>query len=117
MSVPGPKDLLVRLHELPFAPSGVPVRLAGREALRQAMAAQEAAPSRVRYDGFDQVEIWETTDPEVVLAEYDICGTVTATGAPFRLRQVLLLRARAGEIVLTRGYLNPAALAAVLSPT
>jgi uncharacterized protein len=100
-------------HELPFAPPGAPRRIEGREALRALMNAQSGR-SPVTYEGFENLTVWETTDPEVIIAEYEIAGT-GADGAGFRIPQLLVLRVRDGRIALTRSYLNPAQLAALMS--
>ena len=133
-TAPGPREVLARLHELtvtdeaaavdlyaedavhelPFAPAGAPARIEGRETLRQMMAAQ-GGRSPVKYEAFENVHVWETTDPEVIIAEYEIVGTVVSTGAEFRIPQLLILRVRAGQILLTRSYLNPVQLAELLA--
>jgi uncharacterized protein len=68
----------------------------------------------VRYDAFENVVIRETTDAEVIIAEYEVVGTITAGDRAVRLEQLMLLRARDGEIVLTRSYFSPGELAALL---
>jgi ketosteroid isomerase-like protein len=104
------------VHEIPFAPPGTPTRIEGREALRAAMSAQGDGRSPVAYERFENLTVWEATDPDVVIAEYEIVGTVSATSAVFRFPQLLVLRARDGHIVQTRGYFNPTQLAQLLAP-
>ncbi|GAA4495280.1 hypothetical protein GCM10023191_035770 [Actinoallomurus oryzae] len=53
------------VHEIPFAPAGAPARVEGREALRRLMDAQGRSP--VKYQSFENVQVWETTDPEVII--------------------------------------------------
>jgi ketosteroid isomerase-like protein len=98
------------VHELPFAPAGAPARVEGRETLRQMMNTQ-GGRSPVKYRGFENVQVWETTDPEVIIAEYEVVGTVVSTGAGFRFPQLLVLRVREGQILLSRSYLDPGQLA------
>jgi len=104
------------VHVIPFAPPGRPSRIEGREALRAAMTAQGGDRSPVTYDRFDHFTVWEDTERDAVIAEYEAVGTVRATGAEFRFPQLLVLRARDGRIVETRGYFNPTQLAQLLAP-
>jgi ketosteroid isomerase-like protein len=93
------------IHELPFAPSGIPARIEGKESIRAYLTAISDTPMTHR--SFDNMTIYETTDPEVVIAEYDAVGEVTATGQPYRLRYLQIARVRDGQIVLWRDYWNP----------
>ncbi|MFB9833522.1 nuclear transport factor 2 family protein [Actinoallomurus acaciae] len=102
------------VHEIPFAPAGAPARVEGQEALRRLMDAQ-GGRSPVKYQGFENVQVWDTTDPEVIIAEYEVVGTVVSTGAGFRLSQLLILRVRDGRILLTRSYLDPGRFAELLA--
>lgn len=130
---PSPRELLDRLHELtlqdgaathelyaedavhevPFAPAGTPSRIEGRETLRQMMSAEGDAP--VEFQEFADRVVYETSDPEVVIAEYHIVGRITATGQQFRFPNLLVLRARDGKIVNTRSYFNPSQFAELVS--
>ncbi|MGW4210439.1 nuclear transport factor 2 family protein [Lentzea sp. NPDC004789] len=100
------------VHELPFAPPGAPKRLDGREAIRALMNAQGSGPSPVQYQAFENVVVWETTDPEVIVAEYELVGNVS--GEPFRVPNLLVLRVRDGRIRLTRSYFDSTQLAELL---
>jgi len=102
------------VHELPFAPPGAPKRLDGREAIRALMNAQGSGPSPVEYQAFENVVVWDTTDPEVIIAEYELVGKVVGTGAQFRVPNLLVLRVREGKILLTRSYFNPSQFAELL---
>ncbi|MEV4125454.1 nuclear transport factor 2 family protein [Nocardia sp. NPDC049707] len=96
------------VFELPFLPPGAQHPEVGREAFR----AHLVAGARIqRFDSVDDVHIHETADPEVVISEYRINGTVLATGKPFDLRIINVSRVRAGLIVSTRSYSNPLAAA------
>ena len=103
--------------ELPFAPPGVPRRLQGREAIRGFL---RAAGGRARAAGrrivrYDRVVVHDTTDPEVIVAEFDLHG-VGPTGEAYRLPFIQVLRVRGGEIVFMRDYFAAAPLEAVLRP-
>ncbi|GAA3539307.1 nuclear transport factor 2 family protein [Amycolatopsis ultiminotia] len=99
--------------EWPYRPEGVPGRLAGRERIREFLTTQ--AESFVRFDEYRNVVIHETTDPEVVIVEYDAHGTVVPTGAPLHQTIIAVLRIRDGLVVSYRDYLNPLVLAEALA--
>jgi uncharacterized protein len=95
--------------EVPFAgPPGMPVRLAGREAIRAYSRQVMASP--LRLEDFEVVELYQTQDPEVVIAEMRTKGTVTATGRPFTATSIQILRIRDGHIVLFRDFPDPRGL-------
>lgn len=102
------------VHELPFAPPGAPKRLDGRETIRQMMNAQGGSTAPVEYENFENVVVWETTDPEVVIAEYELVGKIVASGEQFRVPNLLVLRVRDSRILLTRSYFNPNQFAELL---
>lgn len=52
------------------------------------------------------ITIHETTDPEVIVAEFEYQGTVVETGEPFALPGIFVLRVRDGEIVSSRDYFD-----------
>lgn len=98
--------------EMPFAPPGVPERSeTGEEELRARFA--RSAKER-EYHKVDSVRIHETTDPEVVIAEYRVHGRVVATGRPFVLPFICVITVRDGRIVHSRDYANPVAGAVAL---
>lgn len=59
--------------------------------------------------------IHETKDPEVVIVEYDVHGTVVPTGAPLHQTIIAVIRVRDGLVVSYRDYLNPLVLAETLA--
>ena len=52
------------------------------------------------------VTIHETTDPEVIVAEFEYRGTVVDTGERFTQPAIFVVRVRDGEIVSSRDYLD-----------
>ncbi|MFC7619670.1 nuclear transport factor 2 family protein [Microlunatus sp. GCM10028923] len=92
-------------HELPFAPPGVPAHLRGREPIRRYLTSITTTPLEITE--FRDLVVHDTADPEVIIAEYEAAGVVTATGRPYSVRYVQLLRARDGEIVTWRDYWSP----------
>ena len=98
--------------ELPFAvPGGL--RLEGRAALRQHFTRASSAPLRLVPQ---HVVLHETSDPEVVIAEYDYRGEVSSTGHTFVGSNVQIVRVRDGLIVASRDFHDHAAIAAALHP-
>jgi uncharacterized protein len=100
------------VHELPFAPPGIPKRLQGRETLREYFTAISETP--LRHTEFRNMTVHETIDPAVIIAEYDAHGTVTSTGQPYQLRYLQVVNVRDGQITLWRDYSNPLATAELL---
>jgi ketosteroid isomerase-like protein len=99
--------------ELPFARPGMPRRFEGRAAFSSfASAGRVALPMRL--EGFRNVVIHDTADPEVIIAEYDLAGTVTTTNRQASESFVLVLRVRDGRIVHLREYQNVLGMAAAL---
>ena len=47
-----------------------------------------------------------TTDPEVIVAEFEYQGTVAETEEPFVLPGIFVLRVRDGEIISSRDYFD-----------
>lgn len=54
----------------------------------------------------ENIRVHQTTDPEVIVAEFDYVGTVLATGAPYRTPCIFVLRVRDGLIVESRDYID-----------
>ena len=86
-------------------PPGTPVRLEGREAIREYSRHVMASP--LRLDDFEVAELYQTQDPEVVITEMRAKGTVTTTGRPFTTMSVQILRIREGHIVHSRDFADP----------
>jgi uncharacterized protein len=94
--------------ELPFAQPGG-LRLVGREQLAQHFTRAGRAPFRLRPIN---LTLHETTDPEVVVAEYDYQGEVTSTGRSFLVSNVQIVRVREGLIVSSRDFHDHAGMTA-----
>ena len=86
-------------------PPGTPVRLAGREAIRE--YSRQVMASQLRLEDFAVVELYQTQDPEVVITEMRAKGTVTTTGRPFATTSVQIIRIREGRIVHSRDFADP----------
>jgi uncharacterized protein len=84
----------------PFDPlHGAPLR--SREELRERLKSLASRPRQRRRVG--NVAIHETTDPEVIVAEFEYQGT-SETGEPYALPAIFVMRVRDGEIVTSRDY-------------
>jgi uncharacterized protein len=88
----------------PLDPLRAPA-LRTRDELRNAMSRRTAAgggsrPTRT----VGNVVIHETTDPEVIVAEFEYQGTDPGTGEPYALPAIFVLPVRNGQIVSSRDY-------------
>jgi ketosteroid isomerase-like protein len=97
--------------ELPFnLPE--PLRLVGRQQLHERFMAGTRLPIVMK---MQNLQIRETDDPEVIVAEFDYSGYVTADPTQtFTVANVIIMRVRDGRIVSSRDYHNHAALGALL---
>jgi len=94
--------------ELPFTPAGVPRVTRGREELRSRFKAASAVRRLMKADN---VVVHETSDPAVLVAEFDLHNEWLADGSVFVSSYVLVLTVRHGEIVESRDYSDTAAAA------
>jgi ketosteroid isomerase-like protein len=94
--------------EFPFAPSGWPTRLDGREAVREYLRGYTDV-----YDirGVTEKTVHETTDPEVIIAELEVAGVLVRTGQPYQSRYICVITVRDGQIAGYRDYWSPLGLA------
>jgi len=94
------------VHEFPFDGR----RMIGRDQIKTAFTAGWAR-NRYRVAGFGEPVVYQTSDSEVIIAEYDVTVAAVASGTSFTGPIVLVLRARSGEIASIREYFNPAGAA------
>ena len=86
-------------------PGGEPVRLAGREAIRDYSRQVMALPLRIEV--YEVAELYQTQDPAVVVVEMRAKATVTATGRPVTATSIQVLRIQDGHIALFRDFADP----------
>jgi ketosteroid isomerase-like protein len=101
-------DLFAPEAEMEFAfhgPPGSPVRLVGREAIREYSRQFMALPLRI--EDYEVAELYQTQDPEVVIAEMRAKATMTTTGRSITATSIQVLRIRDGHIVLFRDFADP----------
>ena len=86
-------------------PPGTPVRLEGRETIREYSRRVMASP--LRLEDYEVTELYQSQDPEVVIAEMRAKATVTTTGRSITATSIQVLRIREGHIVLFRDFADP----------
>jgi uncharacterized protein (TIGR02246 family) len=86
-------------------PGGEPVRIAGREAIREYSRQVMALPLRIEV--YEVAELYQTQDPAVVVVEMRAKATFTATGRPVTATSIQVLRIQGGRIALFRDFADP----------
>ncbi|WP_067467332.1 nuclear transport factor 2 family protein [Actinomadura macra] len=76
-------------------------RLEGREALREHFAQLEHLPIEMVARN---IVVHQTTDPEVIVAEFDYACHNTETGRDFVIPNIFVLRVRNGRVIESRDY-------------
>jgi uncharacterized protein len=101
--------------EWPFAPTGVPHRIEGRERIREVLASLEGAVRRAgtRMTAVHTTAVHQTADPEVMIVEFEVAVELTTTGATYQLPYIQVFRIRDGQILLFRDYFGPGTAAAL----
>ena len=99
--------------EMPFAVDALyPSRI---ETTRDELRARFQAGAAIRrYKSLHDVTIHQTTDPGIIVAEYELHGEMTATAEPFAVRFAMVITVRDGHIVHSRDYADPIAGARIL---
>lgn len=75
-----------------------------RAQLREHFSRRPAAPT-IKVSPAN-IQIHETRDPEVVIAEFDYAGENLETSTKFSYRCIFVMRVREGEIVESRDYVD-----------
>ncbi len=87
----------------PFDPLRAPA-LTTRDELREHFRPRDDRPRLPRRAA--TIASHETTDPEVIVAEFEDQGADPQTGEPYALPGIFVLRVRDGEIVSSRDYFD-----------
>jgi ketosteroid isomerase-like protein len=96
--------------ETPFAAPGRPTRTEGKQrVLEYTQGSRAVFP--VRFDDCRNVVVHETADPEVIVVEYELVGTHTATGVTASVPFIGVLRTRDGKLAHWREYQHTLAIA------
>jgi ketosteroid isomerase-like protein len=98
--------------ETPFSPPGAR-RVEGRETWL-AFAGPQRATLPVRFEECREIAFHQTADPEVVVVEYELTGTVTTTGQRSSAAFIAVLQVRDGKTLLWREYQNVLAMSLAL---
>jgi hypothetical protein len=93
--------------EFPFAPTGRPQRLRGREDLRRYL---EPLLARVAYDQIIDLVVYETDVAGTTVAEMTIGLRMLDSGRVLARRYVAVVRSAGGHVVSYREYWNPGGL-------
>ncbi|MFG2123407.1 nuclear transport factor 2 family protein [Streptomyces sp. NPDC048710] len=110
LTADGPNEAMADLFstdavfEMPYLPPGAPAQAPGRDAFRAHL--REGARLQ-RFTAVDHVHVHQTTDPELLVADYRLHGHVLATGKHFTFDMVMFARIRDGLIIWSRIYSNP----------
>jgi ketosteroid isomerase-like protein len=91
--------------EFPFAPDGVQRKMTGRAEIQRVLTPMQLrAIGTVRFLGRESLVFHQSTDPELIICEYDSVKEISATGQRFSQPYVHVVRVRDGEIVEFRDY-------------
>ena len=90
--------------EFPFAPDGSPSVIRGRAALYEYL---RGYPGTIDVHELPTTTISTTDDPDVVVMEWSLAGTVRKTGKPYNMRYATFLTFSGGRITIYREYWNP----------
>lgn len=90
--------------EFPYSPPGFPLRLDGRAAVARHL---EGLSDVIVFDGMGEPTVHPSTDPDVVIIEFDGFGRGAATGEPYDQRYVSVIRTEGGRIIHYRDYWTP----------
>jgi ketosteroid isomerase-like protein len=95
--------------EQPFAAGG-PSRIVGRDAfLEKTRGSRAALP--VRFEEVREVTVHETTDPDKIIVEYTLTGTILPTGERASAPFIAVMEVRDGLVTRWREYQNTALMA------
>ncbi|MDP4505893.1 nuclear transport factor 2 family protein [Nonomuraea turcica] len=110
-----PAELLAEdvVVETPFAPPGMQ-RYEGREAWLSYYRTGGAG-LLVRFEQFRELTTHQTDDPEAIVVEYELTGTVIATGIQASVTCIAVLRIRDGLIKHWREYQDIPAITEALT--
>jgi ketosteroid isomerase-like protein len=98
--------------EQPFAAGG-PSRIEGRDTfLELTKDSRDSLP--VRFEEMRDVVVHETTDPDKLVVEYELTGTVLTTGKWASARFIAVMEVRDGLMTRWREYQNTFAMAQAL---
>lgn len=90
--------------EFPYAPAGLPTRLEGRIAIADHL---EETGKMIAFDRMGEPVVYPSTDPDVVVVEFEGFGRGVASGEPYDQTYISVIRTSGGHITRYRDYWNP----------
>lgn len=100
--------------EFPYFSANEPMRLHGREAVRQHLA---NLAGLIEIDSFHDLTVHASQTPGVFILQMQCTGTAVTTGLPYNQRYISVITVAAGYIVNYLDYWNPLVVAAALGET
>lgn len=95
--------------EMPFAAGG-PARIEGRDAfLAKTKGSRAQLP--VRFEEVRDVVVHDTTDPDKIIVEYTLAGTILPAGEQASASFITVMEVRDGLVTRWREYQNTAFMA------
>jgi ketosteroid isomerase-like protein len=101
--------------ELPFAAPGQPARFEGRQGFLDFANPQRAALP-VHFDECRTTAVHDTADPDTIIVEYELTGTLIETNQQHTAAFVCVLTVRDGKVTRWREYQNTLAILQALNP-
>jgi uncharacterized protein len=98
--------------EFPYAPTGRPARVEGKQAVGDYL---RAMPGQISFERITSLVVHQTVDPNTAVIEWSASGRIKATGAPYDMDYVVVLTLVDGLMATYRDYWNPATVAEALS--
>ena len=99
--------------EFPFAPTGRPERLRGRENLRRYL---EPLLARIAYESITSLVVYETDVAGTIVAEMTIAVRLLDSGRAYSRRYVAVVCSAGGRVVSYRDYWAPGASSGPAGP-
>ena len=87
-----------------YAPTPRPLRLEGKKAVCNVF---KNARSQMQDLRFSNIQVYPTTNPNILWAEYHGEAVAVVTGRPYQQDYVVKLETREGQIIHYREYTNP----------
>ncbi len=101
------------IHEFSFTVPHRPARYIGQAEVRAGYR-DGWRDHPLDIDAIEDVFVHEATDPEVVIGQWRVRGSLRATGAPVEVTGLLVLRVRGGKIVHCHDFMDAFGIARAL---
>ncbi|MBY0413799.1 MAG: nuclear transport factor 2 family protein [Bdellovibrionales bacterium] len=98
--------------EFPFAPEGSPARFEGRAAIYEYL---KNYPDFINIHKITSTQIYATSNPNTVIAEWSVSGKVVGNGNPYEMSYATFATFRDGLMTSYREYWNPLAFQKAMS--